>query len=178
MKQYRKQGKKFLHLEDAIALDIYDGEDAEDFKGSTRVDAKRKQKPRHSVKEEVFKCRHCKRFVCPLPSGGKHRNHCPFCLYSRHVDAKKPGDRLSECGSVMQPVARFVRNAGEDVLVHRCLGCGVERFNRIAADDDYELMLSLPQVPPRTAREVKMQQLEEWLDEQYVQSLPDWADVG
>ena len=30
----------------------------------------------------------------------------------------------------------FARPNGEQVLVHRCLGCGFERHNRIAGDDD------------------------------------------
>src|SRR5687768_8345312 len=84
--------------------------------------------------------------VGPPLSGGHHRNHCPYCLYSRHVDGKTPGDRSSECGSSMAPVATFTRASGEHVLVHRCLGCGVERHNRIAADDDFDLVLTLPVV--------------------------------
>ena len=102
--------------------------------------------------EESFKCRHCRRFIGPLLYGGHHRNHCPFCLYSRHVD-NTIGDRLSECGSRMQPIGCFQRPNGEYVLVHRCLGCELERFNRIAADDDFELVLSLPVLPPRTSRQ-------------------------
>ncbi len=53
----------------------------------------------------------------------------------------------------MQPIGRFRRRSGEDVIVHRCLGCGCERFNRIAADDDYERVLALPEVPPRVRGE-------------------------
>jgi hypothetical protein len=100
-----------------------------------------------------FKCGHCKQFIGSLPSGGHHRNHCPACLYSRHVDAVHSGDRASTCGALMEPIGAFVRpKNGEHVLVHRCLGCGFERFNRIAADDNFDLVLSLPQVPPRSAR--------------------------
>jgi hypothetical protein len=52
----------------------------------------------------------------------------------------------------MEPIGAFVRpKNGEHVLVHRCLGCGFERFNRIAADDDFERVLALPQLPPRSA---------------------------
>jgi hypothetical protein len=105
----------------------------------------------HGV-EQGFKCGHCKRFIGPLPSGGHHRNHCPFCLYSRHVDATRSGDRASSCGALMQPIGAFQRLNGEHVIVHRCLGCGFERFNRIAADDDFDLVLALPMVPPRSAR--------------------------
>lgn len=127
--------------------------------------------------DEVFKCRHCRRFIGPLPSGGQHRNHCPFCLYSRHVDGQQTGDRLSSCGSKMQPIGSFQRRNGEHVLVHRCLGCGFERFNRIAADDDFDLVLSLPSLSPRTRREVKARWLEELLTEQQEQEYDSLAYV-
>ncbi|WP_220193259.1 RNHCP domain-containing protein [Ktedonospora formicarum] len=98
--------KRPAHLDEADILDIYDGEDAEDFRASGRG---KSAKPLYNTAEEVFKCRHCRRFVCPLPSGGHHRNHCPFCLYSRHVDDRQSGDRLSTCGASMQPIGRFQR---------------------------------------------------------------------
>ena len=101
---------------------------------------------------EQFRCRHCGRFVGPVPSGGLHRNHCPFCLYSRHVDADRSGDRASTCGGSMAPIGVFTRPKGEHVIVHRCLSCGFERYNRIAADDDFDLVLSLPAVEPRGRR--------------------------
>ena len=101
---------------------------------------------------QSFTCGHCHRFIGPLPSGGHHRNHCPFCLYSRHVDDRASGDRASACGSLMAPIGAFQRPNGEHVVVHRCLGCGFERFNRIAADDDFDLVLALPVVAPRSAR--------------------------
>jgi predicted nucleic acid-binding Zn-ribbon protein len=49
----------------------------------------------------------------------------------------------------MEPIGAFTRPKGEHVIVHRCLKCGFERFNRIAADDDFALVLKLPSVPPR-----------------------------
>ena len=67
---------------------------------------------------------------------------------------------MSTCGSSMEPIGRFQRPNGEYVIVHRCLSCDFERFNRIAADDDFDLVLFLPTVHPRTSREVKAQQLE------------------
>lgn len=55
----------------------------------------------------------------------------------------------------MKPVGAFVRRNGEHAVVHRCLTCGFERHNRIAADDYFELVLALPLVQPRTsAREL------------------------
>ncbi len=112
-------------------------------------------KPRYAQREEVFKCRHCRQYVCPVPYGGQHRNHCPFCLHSRHVDDRVPWDRASPCGMKMAPLGAFQRPDGEHVIVHRCLACGIERFNRIAADDDFTRVLDLPVVPPRTSRMAK-----------------------
>lgn len=44
----------------------------------------------------------------------------------------------------MAPVGHFVRSNGEYAIVHQCLGCGVRRNNRIAADDNFDLVLMLP----------------------------------
>lgn len=66
----------------------------------------------------------------------------------------------------MQAIGSFQRRNGEHVLVHRCLGCGFERFNRIAADDDFELVLSLPSLPPRTNGRRQVTLWEEWAEEE------------
>jgi hypothetical protein len=111
----------------------------------------RPRQRRWSTRSEEFRCRHCGTLVSPPPGGGRHRNHCPICLHSRHVDGRTPGDRASDCGGLMAPVGAFTRPKGEHVLVHRCLSCGFERHNRIAADDDFALVLTLPVVQPRLA---------------------------
>lgn len=72
---------------------------------------------------------------------------------------------MSTCGCRMEPIGRFQRRNGEHVLIHRCLGCGFERFNRIAADDDIDIVLTLPLLAPRTSHEVKAQSWEEELGE-------------
>ena len=99
--------------------------------------------------QQTFRCRHCKIVVGPIPYGGKHRNHCPYCLHSRHVDGATPGDRASVCGALMAPAGAFTRAKGEHVVLHHCLGCGIERYNRIAADDDFALVLRLAAVVAR-----------------------------
>lgn len=101
---------------------------------------------------ETFKCGHCRAFVGPTVSGGRHRNHCPLCLYSRHVDRSFPGDRASDCRSLMEPVGVCARPNGEQLVVHRCRGCGAERQNRIAADDNPLALLRLPPVAPPHGR--------------------------
>lgn len=102
--------------------------------------------------QEAFKCRHCRAFIGPTVSGGRHRNHCPLCLYSRHVDGQRPGDRASSCGALMAPIARFDRPNGEPVVVHRCLGCGLERHNRLAADDSIAVLVRLALVAARVGQ--------------------------
>ncbi|HVG99067.1 MAG TPA: RNHCP domain-containing protein [Chloroflexota bacterium] len=97
---------------------------------------------------ETFRCLHCKTIVGPLPWGGRHRNHCPLCLHSRHVDGRVPGDRASTCGGKMAPAGLFTRPDGEQMLLHRCLACDVERHNRVAADDHPVAVLRLPLLQP------------------------------
>jgi hypothetical protein len=111
---------------------------------------RRGHKPKLADGSESFKCGHCKAFIGPTISGGRHRNHCPLCLYSRHVDDKRMGDRASECRALMAPIGYFFRPKGEQVVVHRCLGCGFERHNRVAADDSFLVLAELPELPPRT----------------------------
>jgi hypothetical protein len=52
---------------------------------------------------ENFICENCGFEVTKHPEGSA-RNHCPNCLYSKHLDQDFPGDRASDCGGIMQPV--------------------------------------------------------------------------
>lgn len=98
---------------------------------------------RRQTETEEFKCGHCKTFVGPPISGGRHRNHCPLCLFSKHVD-HAPGDRKNVCRSLMEPIGTAFRRKGEQVIVHRCLGCGDVRYCRAAADDHLLVCMRLP----------------------------------
>ena len=71
-----------------------------------------------------------------------NRNHCPYCLTSLHLDVA-PGDRAADCGGRMEAVAVWVRRDGEWALIHRCARCGALSSNRIAADDNPLLLMSL-----------------------------------
>jgi hypothetical protein len=75
--------------------------------------------------------------------GTAHRNHCPTCLWSRHLDDDIPGDRDAECGASMEPVGVCVRADGEWALVHRCSGCSTVHINRIAGDDNPLVLMRL-----------------------------------
>jgi hypothetical protein len=84
----------------------------------------------------TFRCRHCRLDVPTDAPGTNHRNHCPSCLWSRHLDDEVPGDRGAACAGSMEPIAVYVRPDGEWALVHRCGGCDALRQNRIAGDDN------------------------------------------
>lgn len=101
-----------------------------------------------------FICKHCGYFVHTQSqiSGVVNRNHCPYCLHSRHVDLYHPGDRLCACKTLMAPVGLTLKrsrdkyapgNHGELMLVHRCINCGDLSINRIAADDDPDMLLGV-----------------------------------
>ena len=91
---------------------------------------------------QAFNCRQCGRPAPPQAYGSHHRNHCPHCLWSLHVD-ETVGDRRSGCGGKMEPIAVWVRADGEWALIHRCTACATLRSNRTAADDNPWAMMSV-----------------------------------
>lgn len=87
------------------------------------------------ARQERFTCSHCGASVEVLLNGS-YRNHCPKCLYSKHVDEAGPGDRLSLCLGLMKPI-RIDQHAKKGwMIVHQCLTCQKEMRNRSAPDDD------------------------------------------
>jgi hypothetical protein len=94
-----------------------------------------------------FRCGSCRLDVPMRAPGTAHRNHCPNCLWSRHLDDDTPGDRDARCGSLMEPIAITVRGDGEWVLIHRCGGCDELHLNRTAADDNPVLLFRLAVKP-------------------------------
>jgi hypothetical protein len=101
-----------------------------------------------------FVCKACHKWVSveAALSGVHNRNHCPYCLSSRHLDLLEAGDRLSACKSIMRPVALTLKKTvkryssagqGELMLVHLCDECGRPSINRIAADDDPARVLEI-----------------------------------
>lgn len=95
---------------------------------------------------DSFICKVCGRLVTPQGAGSDHRNHCPNCLCSQHLD-NVPGDRAADCGGVMEPVAVWVRKGGEWAIVHRCRWCGALSSNRAAADDNPMKLMSIALKP-------------------------------
>lgn len=96
--------------------------------------------------KEVFTCKVCGRLVTPEGAGSGHRNHCPNCLTSLHLDIE-PGDRESDCGGLMEAVSVWVRKSGEWAVIHRCRRCGALSSNRTAADDNPIKLMSIALKP-------------------------------
>ncbi|HKY55571.1 MAG TPA: RNHCP domain-containing protein [Anaerolineales bacterium] len=101
-----------------------------------------------------FTCSHCQAFVSSLHqlSGVQNRNHCPYCLWSCHLDLYVAGDRLSACKTVMKPIGLTMKKGrnkyrpesrGELMLIHKCVECQAVSINRIAADDDAETVITV-----------------------------------
>ncbi len=101
-----------------------------------------------------FYCLGCHKAVLAhsAVSGVQHRNHCPYCLASRHLDLFVAGDRLATCRAIMPAVGVTVKQTrkkypahaqGELMLIHLCAGCGHISINRLAADDDPQRVLAL-----------------------------------
>jgi len=86
---------------------------------------------------ENFTCEHCGYFT----AGNGYTNHCPKCLWSKHVDIN-PGDRASSCQGLMEPVG--IEKVGEEyILTHRCTICKLEKRNKTQEQDDFEQILLL-----------------------------------
>ncbi|MEV5594724.1 RNHCP domain-containing protein [Streptomyces sp. NPDC052496] len=92
---------------------------------------------------DTFRCVECRLEVPLTAPGTAHRNHCPQCLASRHVDRRIPGDRAAACGGRMRALCLTTRQDGEWLLVHQCLACGALSTNRTAGDDNALTLLRL-----------------------------------
>ena len=92
---------------------------------------------RFTRKKEDFICEHCGASV----TGDGYTNHCPECLYSKHVDIN-PGDRSALCGGLMKPMSAVHETDGYS-LIHQCKVCGAKRKNKASPHDDFESIVRL-----------------------------------
>ena len=85
---------------------------------------------------EDFQCEYCGFGV----RGSGYTNHCPACLWSKHVDIH-PGDRGETCQGLMKPTAIEI-NKGEYVIVHQCQTCQVTKRNKASNNDQISEFLT------------------------------------
>ena len=96
---------------------------------------------------DTFTCKVCGRVCTPQNAGSDHRNHCPNCLSSLHVD-EEPGDRASDCGGIMEPLRAEPDPRKGYILTFRCRKCGYIHRNKAAygveiQPDDLQKLISL-----------------------------------
>ena len=86
---------------------------------------------------ENFKCERCGFIVV----GNGYTNHCPECLWSKHVDIS-PGDRANTCGGMMEPIG-VKKKGGEYVITHKCVKCGFEKPNKAVKEDTLQMLIQV-----------------------------------
>jgi len=134
-----------------------------------RYDNSRFNRDKHNAQQRKrehdgggFRCSHCKQFVVinDMLMGTANRNHCNWCLWSKHLDIDK-GDRRSNCHAGMKPIGLTFRHEGfgrrgEVMLIHLCSSCSKISINRIARDDPefkvQEIFTSSPGLDTDTKR--------------------------
>ena len=86
---------------------------------------------------ENFVCENCEEKVV----GDGYTNHCPKCLWSKHVDVN-PGDRAAQCGGMMKPES--VEGTSPDYrIIYKCEECGFSRPNAVHKDDNMQAVLAI-----------------------------------
>ncbi len=92
-------------------------------------------------KKEDFICQKCHAFV----QGNGYTNHCPECLWSKHVDIN-PGDRNSKCEGMMKPIGIEIEGKNQ-YLIHECTSCKIRKRNKKSSNDNFEKILIISKNP-------------------------------
>lgn len=89
--------------------------------------------------DETFICENCDKKVEKLNYTA--RDHCPYCLYSKHVDIN-PGDRANECKGLLKPIGieKFKNNFK---IIYKCEKCSQTHKNIVAIDDNIDIIIEL-----------------------------------
>jgi len=95
---------------------------------------------RFQKKKEDFECENCGELVI----GNGYTNHCPKCLYSKHVD-KNPGDRESKCLGIMRADSSIQKN-GEYSIIHVCQKCNLQKINKVSREDNFDEIIKLSKI--------------------------------
>lgn len=88
-------------------------------------------------RKENFICEKCQTEVI----GNGFTNHCPKCLYSKHVDIN-PGDRAEGCLGLMEPI-KIEKNKKGFVIIHECQKCKILKPNRVEEQDDFDAVIAV-----------------------------------
>lgn len=89
--------------------------------------------------DESFICENCGKKVEKLNYTA--RDHCPYCLYSKHVDIM-PGDRKNKCCGPLSP--RGIEKFKDTYkIIYQCEKCHELHKNIMAKDDNMDLIIEL-----------------------------------
>ena len=89
--------------------------------------------------DESFICEKCNKKVDKLNYTA--RDHCPYCLYSKHVD-NNPGDRECSCKGLLKPIGIEKSKKGYKII-YKCEKCGYSHKNIVASDDNIDIIIAL-----------------------------------
>jgi hypothetical protein len=88
-------------------------------------------------KIEDFVCENCGAKI----KGNGYTDHCPKCLWSKHVDIN-PGDRESDCGGLMEPIGAKIEGK-ERIIYYKCTKCKYQHKVKVVPEDNFEEILKL-----------------------------------
>lgn len=94
---------------------------------------------RFNMIDNKFICENCGYKVDKL--GYTARDHCPNCLYSKHVDIL-PGDRSNNCLGLLEPIG-IEKFKDTYKIIYKCKNCGKIHKNIVAYDDNIDLIIKL-----------------------------------
>ena len=94
---------------------------------------------RFNMIDENFICEKCGFEVTKLNYTA--RDHCPNCLYSKHLDIN-PGDRLNNCKGLLEPI-KIEKFKDTFKIIYKCQKCQEIHKNKIAIDDNMDLIIKL-----------------------------------
>lgn len=89
--------------------------------------------------DEEFICENCGKLVKKLNYSA--RDHCNYCLYSKHVDIN-PGDRNNTCLGLLKPIG-IEKFKDTYKIIYKCTRCCEIHKNIVASDDDFDLIIKL-----------------------------------
>lgn len=94
---------------------------------------------RFNMLDEEFVCENCHKKVNKL--NYTSRDHCPYCLFSKHVDIN-PGDRQNTCQGLLKPIG-IEKYKNTYKIIYKCLKCQNYHKNIMAIDDDFDIIIKL-----------------------------------
>ena len=107
--------------------------------GDSGFESRRSDKLSKKFKKKLedFVCENCNLEV----KGNGYTNHCPGCLFSKHVD-NTPGDRLAACGGLMKPID-IEGTEKEYILIHKCVTCNHIKRNKTSNNDSIDVLVQI-----------------------------------